>query len=281
MINNIPVDRKNEIEVVKDTLGYTPYPASKNLLENTATSKTTNGITYTVNDDGSVIANGTATAVQVGININPNTRWLPEGEYILSGCPEGGSIDTYCLRIVDGTTNGTIVDYGEGVRFTSNGENDYTVQILVMKKDVKVENLTFYPMIRKADVTDDTYEMYYEAKEDVDTRFNDVDTRLNSVKSDIASVLEWKTLTSFSTSEKIFTPPSNYSEICLYYWENVAFYSVVIPKSQFEVAINKTVTQKFILGDNAGSTAYIVSVYTYQGTYRIKSSVGTMYALYR
>ena len=34
--------------------------AKKNLLENNAVSKTENGITFTVNEDGNVTANGTA-----------------------------------------------------------------------------------------------------------------------------------------------------------------------------------------------------------------------------
>ena len=76
-----------------------------NLLNyDTLTSKTINGITYTINDDKSITANGTATAnatlnlIGAGSNFPLN---LEAGDYILSGCV-GGSKDTYMIEIYNG-----------------------------------------------------------------------------------------------------------------------------------------------------------------------------------
>ena len=62
----------------------------KNLLKNIATSQTINGITFTVNDDGTVLVNGTATAM-AQINLVGTRQQLSKGKYIVSGCPTGGN----------------------------------------------------------------------------------------------------------------------------------------------------------------------------------------------
>lgn len=57
-----------------------------NLLENTAKTQTVNGVTFTVNKDGTVIANGTATAVSfIAVNI---FSYIANQDYMLSGCPK-------------------------------------------------------------------------------------------------------------------------------------------------------------------------------------------------
>ena len=57
-----------------------------NLLENTAKTQTVNGVTFTVNKDGTVTANGTATAVSF-IAIN-TFSYIANQDYMLSGCPK-------------------------------------------------------------------------------------------------------------------------------------------------------------------------------------------------
>lgn len=161
-IETLNANMTDDIKTLKNTLGYTIQP-SKNLLENTATSTEHNGVTFTVNDDGSVTANGKA-STQASIAIK-NVFNLPNGEYILSGCPTGGSSSTYRMTVNVGGTVG--IDYGEGVNFTINNEVIFNVTIFISTGQT-VDNLAFYPMIRKADVTDNTYEMY--GGKDVDTR---------------------------------------------------------------------------------------------------------------
>ena len=57
-----------------------------NILKNTAKTQTINGVTFTVNKDGTVIANGTATAVSF-IVIN-TFSYIANQDYMLSGCPK-------------------------------------------------------------------------------------------------------------------------------------------------------------------------------------------------
>jgi hypothetical protein len=75
-----------DIEARQDLHGYDkPWVggAGKNKLPNTATSQTVCGVTYTVNSDGSVTANGTSTDWGDGFVIG--TAALEPGTYILSG----------------------------------------------------------------------------------------------------------------------------------------------------------------------------------------------------
>ena len=190
IVENVGGNVDGEIEKIKDTLGYT---VSKNLLENTASSTTLNGITYTVNNDGSVTVNGTATSnIQIIIS---GKLYLPNGDYILSGCPEGGSEASYFLEVYSTTLGVFLYDVGQGINFSINRNESYYVRIRV-KSGCTVENLTFYPMIRKADITDDTYEPFSGL---------DVDVRLNNI-------LEWKLVGSV-TSRTELTLPSNFKEL--------------------------------------------------------------------
>ena len=169
-------DSSVNVEVLKDTVGYTHNPSSKNLLANTATSATVQGITWTVNNDGSVTANGSTPASSYSSITVREKFWLPQGEYILSGSPEGASDNTYLLRMYN-ATRGYINDYGEGASFTSDGEYFNFAQIIIFK-NTKVDNLTFYPMIRKTDITDDTYEKG--TNDTVDNRLEILNNLLNT-----------------------------------------------------------------------------------------------------
>jgi hypothetical protein len=88
----------------------------KNKLKNAASTITANGITFTVNTDGTFTANGTATATALlQLNVFSNLN-LQNGNYILSGCPEGGSANTYRLDITR-SPGSSINDIGSGVLF--------------------------------------------------------------------------------------------------------------------------------------------------------------------
>ena len=140
----------------------------KNLLKNTAISKTENGITFTVNNDGSVKVNGTATATA---NITVSSGLLLDdyfkvGKYIYS-VPETVT-DLYSnLIILSGSTRiRTIYCYGTDVSFDILEEyigKGYTIEAnIVVGANVKTSNLTLYPMIRSADVTDSTWVPFQE-----------------------------------------------------------------------------------------------------------------------
>ena len=133
----------------------------KNMLNNTASSKTLYGITVTVNDNKSVTLDGTATQdfiVTIGEfnNIDDN--------YILSGCPSGGSKSSYYLvasyRDENNEWKADDLELGNEKKL-SNNYAKRLIQIGV-KSGATVPNLTFYPMIRKETITDNTYEPYTE-----------------------------------------------------------------------------------------------------------------------
>ena len=132
--------------------------ASYNLLENTATSQTINGVEFVVNEDKSVTVKGTATDHAYFVLAKQSLN-IYDTSYILSGCPSGGSESTY--RIVYNLTdeNGewkkTNADTGNGVALT-NEYPKYRIEIHVAK-NFSAENLVFKPMIRKASEKNDRY----------------------------------------------------------------------------------------------------------------------------
>jgi len=128
-------------------------------------SKTANGITWTVNSDGTVTANGTATATSLFIFHFRGTGdlLLKQGEYIISGCPSGGSSSTYRItsnRLVDGVgVNYPGADVGSG--YTINVTEDTVIGVFAsVATGATVNNLVFRPMIRLASDTDATFEPY-------------------------------------------------------------------------------------------------------------------------
>lgn len=149
---------KSQIALNRSTLGY----QRKNLLKNTAVSQTIRGMTFTVNKDGSVTANGTATAT-ADISISTKSPIL-NGDYTLTCCPAGGSADSYrtTARIYDSEDNpltATLIDTGEGLTVT--GSDDSYINVIIrISSGVTAENLTFRPMLRYAEITDGTYEPY-------------------------------------------------------------------------------------------------------------------------
>lgn len=133
-----------------------PYPAGggKNLLNNTATTQTLEGVTFTVNSDGIVTANGTASADAILIIDRPV---LPAGEYIASGCPAYGDASSR-HSIYFGLSNA--FDYGIGHRFTLTKETQLDYVRIIIRNGYTASNLVFKPMIRLASDTDASYAPY-------------------------------------------------------------------------------------------------------------------------
>lgn len=127
----------------------------KNLLKNTATSETVTGLTFTVNADGSVTANGTSTA-SWAFEINRIT--IPKGSYILSDGDVGNS--NIFIQVTNSAKTSAIADTinGESV-MTFNSDTDIVVRIF-WQNGITVSNLAFKPMIRLASIADATYEPY-------------------------------------------------------------------------------------------------------------------------
>lgn len=147
-----------DIEPVQDLHGYdSPWVggSGKNKLQVTATSKSENGLTFTVNADGSMKINGTATAyTELRLNTaNP----LKAGTYIVNGVVDGSGVSKRILVRVGSTVIAT--DTGSGAEFTLS-EDTTVVAIITVSNGVTINNATWYPMIRLSSVTDATWQPY-------------------------------------------------------------------------------------------------------------------------
>ncbi len=119
---------------------------AKNRLKLTAVSRTHNGITFTVGDDGTVTASGTATAnAYIQLAAIPPDGGLFDGTYRLSGCPEGGSRSTYALYAAAGDY--ARYDYGQSVSLTPAALSGNINIIMMIYAGATVENVVFKPMI--------------------------------------------------------------------------------------------------------------------------------------
>ena len=157
-----------QIKMVGDEAEYVDYGAQKmhrvrkNLLKNTASSQTKNGVTFTVNNDGSVTCDRTANGGTALFGIPAIT--LPAGQYSINGCPVGGDENTTYKILIIANNEWLANDKGSGANFTLTETSTVSVMIAIYNGHA-CNNLTFYPMIRKADIEDDTYEPYIENTE--------------------------------------------------------------------------------------------------------------------
>ena len=160
---NISIESANlpAIEVSIEGESQQATRSGKNLLDNTATTKISNGITFTVNSDKTVLADGTNdTSANSSLVINRYD--LSPGTYILNGCPSGGASNTYRLAIQETGSYSILgsIDIGNGSgEFTIDTTTNVQIAIFI-QKGLMVNNLLFKPMLRKATIADDTYEQY-------------------------------------------------------------------------------------------------------------------------
>lgn len=141
---------------------------------------TRNGVSFTVNDDGSILvdSNGQAasadTEFYLASNKSPNSvimvKNIVSKAVILSGCPEGGASNLWHLRKWGQNSSGTYYDNGSGITFTETaetlGNNNWNIQIRVMNGKT-ISNQLFKPMLRLATDTDATYKIYAPANKDL------------------------------------------------------------------------------------------------------------------
>ena len=160
-----------QIDPVQDLHGQSnPYPAGggKNKLSYPMyfTSDTRNGCTATVAADGTVTFSGTPSADTTwNLKLRTETSgngslFLPEGEYILSGCPTGGSATTYQISAISNLGTSLGVDRGSGATITiPSGGMNIGVQLFV-KDSYNPNSVKMSPMIRLSSVSDATFAPY-------------------------------------------------------------------------------------------------------------------------
>lgn len=132
------------------------------------TTKSGGGIDWTDNGDGTITAEGTSTSDYLTFfchNVWVNPLRLKNGNYRLTGCPNGGSSSTY-YAIVEGDINGvtrTFSDFGYGIDFTVNdarGYADFAVYLGIRTGQNISTPITFEPMIRDVRITNETFAPY-------------------------------------------------------------------------------------------------------------------------
>lgn len=160
---NISIESANlpAIEVRIEGESQQATRSGKNLLDNTATTKISNGITFTVNSDKTVNVNGTNDS-SANSSLIINRYELSPGTYILNGCPSGGASNTYRLAIQETGSYSILgsIDIGNGSgEFTIDTTTNVQIAIFI-QKGLTINNLLFKPMLREATIADDTYEQY-------------------------------------------------------------------------------------------------------------------------
>lgn len=136
---------------------------TRNLIPFPTKEYSANGVTFTPQEDGSILVNGTATDYTAYELIKQGGAkgfsLSKDKTYTLSGCPSGGAYETFGLRIQDLTYYQTFADYGNGdTRVAS--YTDYYCFILI-KEGTTVNNLVFKPMLNEGS-TALPYEPYFE-----------------------------------------------------------------------------------------------------------------------
>lgn len=111
------------------------------------------GVMFTItrNEKGEVTeinANGTASQSLWFELIKDNSKIFPKGAYI-SGCPLGGSLNTYCIgvyhSVASGISEGYAFDVGNGAIVPEN--TDCQRVSIVIKSGITVNNLKFKPQV--------------------------------------------------------------------------------------------------------------------------------------
>lgn len=141
----------------------TPSPSSpveiqsvegRNLQSPLFTStRTVKGVTYTPNEDGTFTASGTATPGHSQV-LSPR-QYLPAGDYVISGCPQGGAGTTYYLSALcySAQTGGTITasayDFGSGAKFTVPSGGGYVFSYCSVYKDTAAPDAVWKPMLER------------------------------------------------------------------------------------------------------------------------------------
>mgnify|MGYP001121856656 CR=1 FL=1 len=97
-------------------------------------ARTSNGVTFTPNPDGAILAAGTATGGNSTFYLSDRLS-VPSGDYYISGCPDGGDKSTYVIKgyinTSDGTSYAYAYDIGDGDTLTVKGGQTLSLAITI------------------------------------------------------------------------------------------------------------------------------------------------------
>ena len=171
--------------LLKDTVGWT----GKNLIPYPYNEKTESeaGITFTDNGDGSITISGSTTTAQ-SFHILANRTGdlsLKKGNYILNGIPDGNT-NIYIYVYNNDGTEITYTHIAEEKEVDIPSDGYYGISVII-PKNATISSTTIYPMLRRADIADDTWEPYHESvEEEIEQLTEDVaeiSTKITTVKA--------------------------------------------------------------------------------------------------
>lgn len=180
------------------------------------TSAVINGITWTDNGDGTVTANGTATANSFFSCQQERTLGYHAEALSITGCPEDGGSTKWEIQIRC-SDNTYYRDYGnEGI---IPAEKIIEHCILGIRNGITVSNLVFKPMLRLASVADATYEPYKHTDITTSITLRSIEVTssapYNLVKDGhyyIADTIDWDEVDGYVLTRRVGTKTLNGSE---------------------------------------------------------------------
>lgn len=126
----------------KNSINETVWTKPVNLIIDYPTgSQTITGVTWTVNEDNSITANGNATAEST---FKVTSIDVTGKKVRLSGCPAGSSESSYYMYAYDVTNNNIYKAYENGIEFTP--EHEINIYLRV-RTGISVTKITFTPTL--------------------------------------------------------------------------------------------------------------------------------------
>lgn len=138
------------------------WRGGKNLVDLSGVeSKTIDGVTFAVGDDGTVTVSGEYSGDTYAA-FNLKYLYLPsDAEFSVSGCPTGGSTSTYCFSAAvyrSGVSTGYVNDTGSGKTGSYNNVRLVQPRIIIQKGTDLSTPLVFRPMVTQ--VSGGSFEPY-------------------------------------------------------------------------------------------------------------------------
>ena len=127
-------------------------PSNQIVAPFTEATHTDNGITFTVNGDGTIVANGTATGVAWFYLRGQNDKFVPPvGNHNMTGCPTGGGSSTFRMQayVYKGESADPVYyyDYGTGGVVTVDDKTEYVSIAIRIASGYTANNLVFTPAL--------------------------------------------------------------------------------------------------------------------------------------
>lgn len=198
---------------VNGAVNILPFDLNKIKAINTSGSWSNNvytvaGISFTVEGDGTVKANGTATGyaeMQYYYKAVPSIVPSNSNKYKLTGCPAGGSSETYQMFARSNSTQ-VRPDYGDGVILDI---ADVLAVAMNVKSGQTVSNLVFKPMISltSMNLKYNDYVPYAKSNKELT---EDVETLKSGQLNSSIEFFDTKTMNIFWTSDAF---PSDWSNL--------------------------------------------------------------------